>query len=83
MPCPHGCGDSDRCSQCLGAVPRICAIDEATKQMTIDGAPAGRPFALQPSITMSSYGRRGGATRRKPVGEPDAVADDVDELDDD
>lgn len=34
-----------------------------TRELTIDGVPAGRPVAMTPGIGQSTYGKRGGKQR--------------------
>jgi hypothetical protein len=42
MSCPHGVnGDPRRCSQCLGARPRVIRRDEVRGVFTIDGVDVG------------------------------------------
>jgi hypothetical protein len=44
MSCPHGCGDAEWCSQCVGAVPRIVTRDPDTGILAVDGVPAPRTY---------------------------------------
>ena len=58
--CPHSSHDTpDRCSQCLGATPRIVTLIDS--RVLIDAQPVGRN---EDPMGRRRYGRAGGRRKR-------------------